>query len=80
MLDEANVMAGLDAGHSEERHSLTDTLERAGPRSPGDNDLHRAVGNPFLVAVDLIVGPCQYVKKTEICEEEKMRFRVLQNK
>lgn len=55
MLDEAHVMAGLDARHSEERHALAGVVQGAGPRSPGDTYLHRAVGHPVLVTVDLII-------------------------
>lgn len=64
VLDEAHVMAGLDARHGEERHSLAGAVQGARPLSPGDAYLHRAVGRPFLVTVNLTIKN-QCVKTTE---------------
>lgn len=55
VLDEAHVMAGLDARHSEERHSLSRAVQGACPLFPGDANLHRAVGRSFPVTVDLVI-------------------------
>lgn len=53
VFDEAHVMAGLDARHSEERHPLACAVQGAGPRTPGNTDLHRVVGRSLSVTVDL---------------------------
>lgn len=41
--DEAHVMAGLDACHSKERHSLAGGVRRAGPWPPRNTNLKGAV-------------------------------------
>lgn len=55
MLDEAHVVAGLDARHREERHPLAGAVQRARPRSTGDGHLHRDVGLSLPVTVDLVI-------------------------
>lgn len=52
--DEAHIMAGLDTCYGKERHSLAGAVQGAGPRSPGDGDLRRAVRRPLPVTVDLL--------------------------
>lgn len=67
MLDKAHVMAGFDARYGKERHSSAGAVQRASPRSPGDSNLHRAVGRPLPVTVDLVINrkdqQSQYVKQ-----------------
>lgn len=53
MLDEAHVMAGLDAGHGEERQPLAGAVQGARPRSPRNADLPGLMGGPLPVTVDL---------------------------
>lgn len=72
VLDEAHVMAGLDARHAKERHSLACAVQGAGPRSPGDGDLHRVVRRPFPVTVDLRVD-----RKDEVSECVTLDLHVL---
>lgn len=54
MLDEADVVAGLDARHRKQRHALAGAVQGAAPRAPGDRNLYRTVGRPFPVTVDLV--------------------------
>lgn len=54
MFYKAHVMAGLNARHGEERHSLTGALQRAFPWSIRDTNLHGSVGHPLPVTVDLM--------------------------
>lgn len=56
MSDKAHVVTRLDARHGEERHRLAGAVQRAGPRSRRNADLHRAVGRPLPVTVDLCVA------------------------
>lgn len=57
MLHKADIMAGLDARHSEERHLLAGTVQRATPWPLRDGHLHWAVGQPLPVTVDLNIHP-----------------------
>lgn len=54
MLDEAHVVAGLDARHREERHPLAGAVQRARPGATGDGHPHRDVGLSLPVTVDLV--------------------------
>lgn len=53
MLDEAHIVAGLDARHGEQRHCAAGAHQGVRPRPFRDPDLHGVVGQPVPVAVDL---------------------------
>lgn len=55
MLYEAHIMAGLDARHGKERHSLAGAVQRARPWSLRGGNLHGAVGHSLPMTVDLMI-------------------------
>lgn len=53
VLDEADVVAGFDARHREERHPLAGVMQRARPRPLRNGDLDRVVRRAVPVTVNL---------------------------
>lgn len=58
-------MAGLDARHGKEGHSLACAVQGACPRPTGNTYLHRTVGRSLLVTVDLMIDK----KDAQICKK-----------